>query len=39
MCTGNGEYKILDDINLNEFQRMRVKEGNDELLKEREIVK
>ena len=39
MCTGNGEYKILNDLSLNEFQRMRVKEGNDQLVKEREIVK
>ena len=34
-----GEFKIVDDIELNEYQRQRIKEGCQELIKEREIVR
>ncbi len=35
ICSGSGEFKIIDNIELNEYQRMRIQEGCQELIKER----
>jgi malate dehydrogenase (NADP+) len=39
ICSGLGEFKIIDNIELNEYQKVRIQEGCQELIKEREIVK
>ena len=39
ICGGKGEFKVIDNIELNEYQKMRIRQGCEELIKEREIVK
>lgn len=38
VCVGNGEYKVIGDMELNEYQRRRIDESREELLKERGMV-
>lgn len=39
ICKGNYQVEIISNLELNDFQRKRIKATSDELLKEREMIK
>jgi malate/lactate dehydrogenase len=38
MCLGDGNYRIIENLPLDEYQRTRISEGKQELEQEKEVV-